>query len=222
MSLDQAEAIVRNNPYLHHLVLPHGAMDLAANIPDHDVDLVSPTATLLAKDTLHPALVYLLLEAAEQVHSSPGLFEEKGEFPIDKDFEFPLSEEAKHFYKSGAPFWQRYLPYWLATLVERFIIFVIPAIALLLPAIRTVPKILAWRVKGRIFSRYGELKFLETQMRPGVTKDQRVKYLHELDTIEDRVNHMKVPLDFSDHIYVLREHIDLVRRRLEKMTAERV
>jgi TRAP transporter TAXI family solute receptor len=215
MSLDQAEAIVRNNRYLHHLVLPHGAMDLAAGIPAHDVDMVAPTATLLVKDSLHPALIYLLLEAAEQVHSSPGLLEAKDEFPIDKDYEFPLSDEAKHFYKSGSPFWQKHLPFWLATLVDRFLIFMIPAIAILWPMIRSVPKILAWRVKNRIFSRYGELKYLETQIRKGPHENSD-HYLDELDRIEERVNHMKVPLDFSDHIYVLREHIELVRRRLEK------
>ncbi|CAM6005655.1 unnamed protein product [Sphagnum balticum] len=136
MSVDQAEAAIRQFPYLHHLVLPHGVIDLKANIPDHDVDMVSPTATLLVRDDLHPALVYLLLKAASQIHSDPGIFEKKNEFPIDKDYVFPLSDEAKNYYKSGAPFWQRYLPFWLAILVDRFILIIIPLLALIIPIVK--------------------------------------------------------------------------------------
>jgi TRAP transporter TAXI family solute receptor len=216
MSMDQAEALSRRNPYLHHLTLPHGALDLARGIPEKDVELVSPTATLLVKDTLHPALTYLMLKAISQVHDDPGIFEKRNEFPVDKDDDFPLAAEAKRFYKSGAPFWQRYLPFWLATLVERFIFLIIPTIAVVLPMVRSVPRFLTWRVKNRIVQRYGELKFLEARIRPGEGQKLNREHLHELDRIEDKVNQMRVPLDFTDNIYVLREHIDFVRRRLER------
>ena len=166
MNLDQAEAITRQIPFLHHLILPHGAIDLKNNIPAQDVHLISPTATLVARDTLHPALAYLLLQAIAQVHSEPGLLEVKNEFPNNKNYLFPLSDEAKYYYKSGTPFWQRYLPFWIATLVDRFILLVIPILALVLPLIRLIPKIYTWRIRTRIFKRYGELKFLETQIKP--------------------------------------------------------
>ena len=103
MSLDQAEAITRQLPYLHHLVLPHGTIDLEHGVPAQDVDLVSATATLLVRDSLHPALVYLLMKAITEVHNQPGIFERKREFPIDKDYSFGLSAEAERFYKSGGP-----------------------------------------------------------------------------------------------------------------------
>ncbi len=216
MSVDQADAITRKIPYLHHLVLPHGTFDLNKNIPEHEIDLISPTATLLVKDSVHPALAYLLLRAATQVHGDPGIFEKKGEFPINKDYQFPLSDEARAFYKSGTPFWQRYLPFWLATLVERFIILVIPSLVLIIPVVKLVPKILDWRLKSRFYKRYGELKFLETQIKTDLNKTNFVSFLEKLDSIEDRVNHMKVPLDFSDQIYGLREHIEFVRGKLQK------
>lgn len=216
MSVDQAEAVVRQQPYLHHLVLPHGAMDLALNYPKSDVDLIAPTTTLLVRDSLHPALSYLLLRVISQVHSDPGIFEKKNEFPIDKDYEFPLTDEAKTFYKSGTPFWQRYLPFWLATLVERFIVLVIPALVILVPFVKVIPKIIEWRLKSRFYQRYGELKFLELQIESNMTQDIYDKYLKQLDEIEERVNHMKFPLAFSDQIYVLREHIHFVRKRLQR------
>src|SRR5579885_1861740 len=157
MSMDQAEAITRRLPFLHHLTLPHGTLDLTKGLPERDVELVAPTATLLVKDSIHPALIYLLLKAVEQVHEDPGIFEKRGEFPINKDDDFPLAAEAKRFYKSGAPFWQRYLPFWLATLVERFIFLIIPAFAVVLPMLRAIPRFLNWRMKNRIFKHYGEL-----------------------------------------------------------------
>lgn len=214
MNFDQAEAITRQIPYLHHLILPHGAFDLKRNLPAQDVHLVSPAATLVARDDLHPALVFLLLKAATQVHGAPGVFEKKDEFPTDREFTFPLDRDAKAFYKSGAPFWQRHLPYWLASLVDRFIIIMIPILALVLPLIRLVPKIYVWRIKSKIYKRYGELKFLEMQLKPETTFDELPRFLSLLDEIEVRVNQMKVPVDYSDHIYVLREHIDFVRGRL--------
>lgn len=216
MDVDQAEAITRHIPYLHHLVLPHGAIDLAQNIPEHDINLVAPTATLVARDSTHPALIYLMLKAASQVHSEPGIFEAKNEFPTDKVYDFELSSEAKQFYKSGAPFWQRYLPFWLATLVDRFLFAVLPLLAIILPMIKTIPKILDWRVRSRIYQRYGELKYLETQIKAEHNGKQFADHLKELDVIEERVNHMKVPVEFADHLYVLREHIHFVRERLRR------
>ena len=220
MSVDQADAITRQFPYLHHLILPHGTFDLKNNIPDRDVDLVSPTATLLVRDSLHPSLVYLLLKAASQVHSDPAIFEKKKEFPVDKDYNFPLAEEAQAYYKSGAPFWQRYLPFWLATLVDRFILLAIPLMALIIPIARLIPRILEWRVKNRIYQRYGELKFLETQIKPDSIQQKYDEHLAKLDEIDVRVSHMKVPLDFSDYFYGLREHIQFVRQRLERLINE--
>jgi uncharacterized protein len=217
VSLDQAEAVTRQFPYLHHLVLPHGTLDLQKNIPARDIDLVGATATLVVRDTLHPALVYLLLKAASKVHHEAGLFEKKKEFPTDKDYSFPLNEGAKSFYKSGAPFWLRYLPFWLATLVERFIFLVVPLMALVLPIVRLVPRYLQWRVKGQIYQRYGELKFLENQISQNASAEVYHEHLAHLDKIEDRVNAMKIPLDFSDYVYHLREHVDFVRERIHRL-----
>ncbi len=220
MSLDQAEAITRQIPFLHHLVLPHGAIDLQKNIPAQDIHLVAPTVTLLVRDELHPALVYLLLKAAVQVHSLPGLFEKKDEFPIDKDYQFELRDEAKSFYKSGTPFWQRFLPFWLATLLDRFLLMVIPVAAIFLPMIKIVPKLSVWRIRNRIFQRYGEFKFLETQLLAGSTPEKYSEHLEKLDAFEAKVNHLKIPLDYSDYIYGLRQHVELVRNRIQSRLSQ--
>jgi len=219
MSMDQAEAVSRQIPFLHHLVLPHGAMDLKKGLPDHDIDMVSPTATLLVRDSVHPALKYLLLKAASQVHDDPGIFEKRNEFPIDKVDQFPLADEARSYYKNGIPFWQKHLPFWLATLLDRFLLIIIPIFALAFPILKSIPQAYKWRIRTRIYKLYGELKYLETAMKneekQGRTAAQAQDHLSELDRIEEKVKLMKVPLEFAEHLYSLRGHIDFVRLQLK-------
>ena len=45
-----------------------------------------------------------------------------------------------------------------------------------------------------------------------------VRALRErLDAIERSVSHISTPLAFSDYLYNLRSHVDLVRARLDKL-----
>jgi len=219
ISLDQAEALTRQFPYLHHLTLPHGTFDLAKNIPSNDIELVAPTATLLARNSLHPAIIYLFLKATAKVHHQPGIFEKKSEFPEDKDFVFPINAGAKEYFKNGAPFWLRYLPFWLATLMERFIFLVLPTAAIVIPLLKLIPRFLNWRIRSRIYQGYGELKMLEDQIRGNARPEQVEEYVARLDVIENRIHQMNFPIDVFDDVYVLREHIHFVRERLDSLMA---
>src|SRR5581483_11158517 len=119
ISFARADAYVRRFPWLSRLVLPRGVFDLAADVPEHDVILLAPTLNLLARDSLHPALAYLLLRAATEVHGGSGMLVRAGEFPAPRESGFPISAEARRYYQAGVPFLQRYLPFWAANLVDR-------------------------------------------------------------------------------------------------------
>jgi TRAP transporter TAXI family solute receptor len=215
MSLAQAEAYSRQFPYLQRLMLPHGAIDLEKGIPSRDLELIAPTATLVARDSLHPALVYLLLKAATEVHGGARLLQKDREFPNRRAVDFPLSEEAERYYRSGSvPWLQRVLPFWVATFVDRMLVLLIPLIALLLPLSRMVPALYSWRVRSKVYRWYGELALLEAQLRQDGSPEARQRYLQRLDWIEESVNDIRLPLAFTEHRYFLREHIELVRRRL--------
>ncbi len=214
MNLDQSEAYSRHFPYLHALVLPHGAIDLKRNVPQQDLHLLATTTTVAVTSHLHPALVALLMRAMQSTHESPDLLNAKKEFPVAKDVDFPLSKDAERFYKSGPPFLQRYLPFWLATLLDRAALAIIPILAVLIPVLRTAPSIFAWRTRRRIYRWYGELKFAETQAGPHLSQEARLELLRNINQIEDKVTHAAMPLVFSEHVYVLKEHIDFVRRKL--------
>ncbi len=214
LGLDQAEAYSRQFPYLHHLVLPHGALDLAHNVPEQDMHLLATTTTVVVTRNLHPALVALLMKAMKKTHATPDLLNAPHEFPAPKDADFPPSPDAARFYQSGPPFLQRYLPFWLATLVDRAALAILPLLAILIPVVRAVPALYGWRIRRRIYRWYGELKYLEIQVQgqdPSVSRDA---LLRQLDQIEHKVTHAVIPLAFSEHAYFLKEHIDLVRRKM--------
>jgi TRAP transporter TAXI family solute receptor len=211
MSLTHAEAYVRRFPYLTRLILPQGAIDMVRNIPARDVTLVSPVATLVAHESTHPALMQLLLQAAQEVHGEAGVFQRPGEFPRAGQADFPLSPEAERFYRSGKPFLQRYLPFWAANLVDRMIVMLVPVLTLLIPIMKFAPGLYTWRVRSRIYRRYGELKFLEAEVEADPGRHSRAEWLERLDRIEADVQHVATPLAFTDMLYTLRVHVGLVR-----------
>ncbi len=218
MSLARAEAYTRRFPYLTRLVLPRGVIDLTQDIPPQDIQLLSPMATLLVREDTHPALVDLLMQAADEVHGEPGTFQKPDEFPRAGHGEFPLSPEAGRYYKSGKPFLQRYLPFWAATLIDRTVVMLLPVIVVLFPLLRFAPLIYGWRVRSRIYRRYGELKFLENEVNENPAAHSRAEWLEKLDRIETDASQIRTPLTFSDMLYTLRVHIDLVRAIILRRT----
>jgi TRAP transporter TAXI family solute receptor len=223
MNLVQAEAYTRRFPYLSRLVLPRGAIDMAADLPPRDIQLLAATATLAVREDTHPALIDLLMQALSEVHGGPGIFQKPGEFPRATDTnsgtDFPLSPEAARYYKSGKPLLQRYLPFWAATLVDRMVVMLIPLIAVLIPVLKIAPGLYNWRIKARIYRRYGELKFIEAEVEADPARQTREEWLKRIDAIERDVNRLPMPLAFSDMLYTLRVHIGVVRQAIEKATA---
>jgi len=220
MSLTHADAYTRLFPYLTRLTLPQGAIDMARNVPNHDVSLVSPMAMLAAHESLHPALLQLLIQAAQEVHGEAGIFQRPGEFPRAGQADFPMSPDAERFYKSGKPFLQRYLPFWAANLIDRMVVMLVPVFALLLPILKFAPALYIWRVRSRIYRRYGELKFIEAELEADPARHSRAEWLARLDRIEEDVQHVATPLAFTDMLYTLRAHLDLVRATILRRTSE--
>ena len=217
LSLSNAEAFARRFPYLSVLKLPHGVFDLAKKRPARDVTVLAATASIVAREQLHPALAFLLLNAATEVHAASGILHRYREFPAARETEFPLSDEAQRYFKTGQPFLRRYLPYWLANLVERTLVMLLPLVAVLVPAMRILPGLWQWRVKSRVFRWYGEIKFLEAELLSDPRAERIPQMLARLDEIEQGVDRTPVPRNYSDYAYNLRTHIEVVRNRILRM-----
>jgi hypothetical protein len=175
---------------------------------------LAPTVELIARPDLHPALSDLLIEAARQVHGRTTLFQRAGEFPAPLEHEYRISDDAARYYKSGKGFVYRHLPFWLASLVDRAAVVLVPIIVVLIPGMRLAPTIYGWRLKTRIYRRYGELMALERAALAQPSAEERVELLERLGEIEKSVITTKMPGSVADQIYVLRRHIDWVRERL--------
>jgi len=213
----QAEAYSRKLPFLTHIVLPMGSFDLARNIPDHDVGLVAPTANLIVRDDIHPALVDVLMDAATDIAGDAGMLRHEGEFPSPKGVDIALSTDADRYMKNGPSFLHKHLPFWIAVWADRLVVLLIPLVAVLLPVMRLAPVVYAWRIKSRIYRWYGRLKQLEFDLDLEGSKLDASAALVRLDEIERGVSHIRTPLAFSENLYNLRAHIELVRQRLNKM-----
>lgn len=216
MNFSQSFAYERRYPFLTRLTMPKGVADLVLDIPPEDTRVLAPTANLVVHEDLHPALQNLLLQAARQIHGRPGFFHSANEFPAYMDGMLPLSSEADRFFKSGPPFLQRYLPFWLAVLVDRLFVLLLPVIALLIPLMRVAPALYSWRVRSKVFRCYGELKFLEDDLKHHFDRERLSEYRQRLDALDEEAAELHLPLGFTDLVYTLREHVNLVRRILDK------
>jgi TRAP-type uncharacterized transport system substrate-binding protein len=212
----RADAYVALFPFLHKLVLPAGVVNFLTHYPPTDVLLVAPKASLAVRADLHPALQYLLLNAAVQIHSQPGIFQKAGQFPAAEPIDLPLSDEAQRFYKTGRPFLQGYLPFWIATLVEKVLVVLVPLAVLLYPVFRFLPQIYDWMMQQRIRRLYEEIKSIEGQMEAQEAGVDANALNTKLNEIDQRANHLQLPTVYSSSLYTLRSHIDLVRTRLAK------
>jgi hypothetical protein len=173
----------------------------------------------VAREELHPALAYLLLEAAQEVHAGPSVIHAAGEFPSPKATEFPLAPAAERYFRDGRPFLLNYLPFWMANLVQRLVFLLVPLAAILIPVARLLPEVISQRQKSGLYRRYGELKFLEKDLMARTLDDEeRHKAREQLDRIENELVQAKFPLDLSDRVYTLRQHVDFVRAQLNRQT----
>ncbi|MDE2427232.1 MAG: ABC transporter substrate-binding protein [Burkholderiales bacterium] len=217
----QAEAYTRRFPFLSHVVLPRGIVDIGKDIPAHDYHLISPTATLVAHDSLHPALISLLLQAAQKIHSGANWFSRQGEFPSDKYTEIPVAAQAEKFYKNGPPMLQRYLTFWMANFFERMWVVIVALGALFLPLSKIIPPLYVWRIRSRVYRWYGQLRIVEHAIEELVPEHRAqtiARQLRRLDEIEEKVNQISIPLSYAEELYDLRSHIHFVRTRVQSLT----
>ena len=161
---------------------PAGVADLARNIPPQDVTLLAVEASLVVRKDLHPALQYLLLQAAAEIHGGPEIFQQGRPLPGRRGRQ-PAAQRAGHASstsracrssiecsRSGWP-----------GLTERVLILLIPLLVVVFPPLRFLPGLYRYMVEHRIYSLYGQLRMLEGELeragpvRPRTTWPRRWK-----------------------------------------------
>ena len=214
MSMERADAYPRRFTYITKLILPPGTVDFALHIPAQEVKLIGTKAMLVARHGLSPSITNLLLEAAREVHSPQGYFAGVGEFPNTAPVDLPVSADAIGHLRFGPSFLHRYLPFFVATYLERLVVLLVPLLVILVPLTNVLPQLFRWRVRSRIYRLYGELKLLEREIGSGTESLPIQQWLAQLDRIEQAAARMGTPPSYASEAYTLREHIGLVRRSL--------
>lgn len=212
MDFAQHEAYGRKFPFLTPVTLPRGVVDLAGNVPAQNVRLVASTTSLVAREGTHPALLTLFAQNAQALHGSAGWFNRAREFPSTRHGELPIAKEGERAINEPVPLLQRYLPFWIANLIERMWLVLGILLAVMLPLSRVVPPIYQFRVRSRVFRWYGRLREIENDFESGKASPQDL--LVALDTLEAQAEKVSVPLSYADELYALRNHIHLVRKKL--------
>jgi TRAP transporter TAXI family solute receptor len=216
MSFAQADALVQKFPSLSKIVLPRASASVADDLPRTDVTLLAATALLVSKNTMYPALVYLLLDAAHTVHGGEDYFTPLGTFPNLNTEEFPVSDESVRYFKSGQPFLYRNLPFWLASLIERRLLILVPFAALLFGLLQALPRMLEARMKKRLVVWYREIKALEDEVwnSSEPTASQIAQWRDEIESIDANASRIRIPYRYFQDVYALKQAIGIVRDRI--------
>ena len=219
LSFSQHEAYCRKFRFLSKVTMPAGLVHLGDNLPRQDITLVAPTAMLVVRKDVHPALVPIFLAAATRVHGKGDALSSPGEFPCASYTDFPVSDDAKHYYASGPPMLQRLLPFWLASLADRLKVMLIPLVMLLMPLFRAAPPLVRWRTRRKIYVWYSALREIDRERLAGISPAETDAVLARLREIEQQVARVEVPLSYMDDLYHLRLHLAMVQNNLRAQQA---
>jgi TRAP-type uncharacterized transport system substrate-binding protein len=235
------EAVAYDNrfPAISYVTLYKGAVSFSPLIPSADITLLATTAALVVRADMHPALVSLLTHAVItnprpgfDRDGEPVLFYKAGQFPTVNDPEFQVSNDARAVYRSSElPFLLRFLPElnqrfgipfgftaFVSSYAAHMVLILIPLLAILVPLSRALPALYVWTVRSRLVYWYRQLKALERDMDSRGAKYDLATHQAELERIDGAVRRIRVPSYFSNELYDLRLHIDVVRKRLWPQT----
>lgn len=214
LSFERSLAYKRRHPYLTSVTISEGMLDLEQNLPSEDVELLAPTAVLVARNDLHPALVPLFLKAAFQVHEGGGVLETPREFPSEDHVEYPLNIDARHYLRSGPSFLYRNLPFSVAAWVDQMKLMLLPLCTLLIPLIKAAPPLYRWRIRSKIYTWYRVLRRMDQARQESATS--MGPFIEELKQVERELSEISVPLSYMEEFYNLRWHVAFVLEQLER------
>ncbi|MFA5899319.1 MAG: TAXI family TRAP transporter solute-binding subunit [Hyphomicrobium sp.] len=230
----EADAYVNRFPALTKVLLNRGAVEFEPLSPPENVTLLATSTALVVRADLEPSLIDLLSfavlnnpRAAFDKAGDPVLFYRPGTFPHISDPEYQVPEGTRLIYKTGelpvalrsiAPAvkeagFSYSVTAFIADHGAQTVLLLIPSLVILLPLLRVLPIVYNWTIRRRLLYWYRQLKALEKKLDHPMAGDLAA-YQSEIERIDTGVRRIRYPLNFSDQVYHLRLHINLVRQRL--------
>lgn len=216
LNLGRQQAYAQLYPWLQPITLARGVVDLQTDLPGQDVAMIAPAACLVASPDLHDAFVPLFLKAAQQVHGGGGMFVRPGDFPNDRQVEHRLNPSAAEYFEHGPSLFDRYLPFWVVSLISRTRILLVPLLTLLIPLVRLTPPIYRWRIRSRIYRWYEVLRRIDQSLSHEHHRHAVLAWRAELERMDEELQEISVPLSYMEEFYNLRLHLELVSRRVQQ------
>ncbi|MFT5781968.1 MAG: TRAP-type uncharacterized transport system substrate-binding protein [Pseudomonas sp.] len=216
-SFHRAAAYRARLRYLRKVTVGEGLLNLAQNRPDHEVVVLALVATLVVNSRFNPALTPLILQAARDVMHAGTLLDPPGEFPSANPQTFALASDAEHYYTSGLPLLQRYLPFRIASLADRYIILLIPLLMILFPLFKTIGPLYRWRIRNRIYRWYKYLREIDRKLDGDTSQEVIEAQIVRLEELEAQLVKVEVPLSYSNELYELHVHLRYVIERLQAL-----
>ena len=221
VSFNQAAAYRARLPFITEVKVGQGLLNLATNQPQQDSTTVSAVAMLMANESFHPALTALILAAAQEVMRSGTLIDKPDTWPKNLPNNFNSLTEADYFHDKGLPLLQRYLPFRIASLADRYIILVIPLLVLLFPLFKIAGPVYRWRIRARIYRWYKYLRDVDKQLSNDTLPMHVDEEINRLTSLQDELAKVEVPLSYTNELYQLHLHVRYVLQRLERLKAQR-
>lgn len=220
MNFSRASALERRFPFLTQVTLYQGVVDLQTNIPAHDIQLIAPATYIAIRQGVHQSIVQLIIEAAKKDQKRINLVAETNLFPSLLYTDIPIASDAQYFYERGPNILHRHFPFWVASLIDRMAILIIPLLAVLIPLVRMAPPAFRWRIRRRIYRWYKRLRVIDDDLsKPDLPLELIQSDLDLVRQFENEVADTIVPLSYMEEFYNLRLHVAYIRSRLEERIA---
>jgi len=222
LPLRRIDAFLLHFPYLKKVTLPEGAIDLAHNLPSHDLDLLAASATVVTTDKLDKVLVRLMAKVIKQAPNSPALLKSDGtDYPNITATQLPIHPSAERYFKEGDTWLEKIFPFWIAANIYRLKIMLIPILTLLIPLLKSFFPLYRWRIRSKIYRWYRQLNEIDRQIET-LSADKIEEEIEKLEKLQDEIKqHTDVPLSYMGEYYLLRTHVAFVLQRLEEQKSEK-
>jgi hypothetical protein len=213
VSIRRADAFAINHRFLERVQYPEGAHDLQANIPDKDLRLLAARVQLVVANPFPPALADLLLQAATEIHSESTAFSAARQFPNANTAAMPLNRAAESYYTEGPPSLQKYLPFRLATWIDRLLVAIVAIASGAVAIFKVIPGLLGLPFQLEVRKAYMDLDDIERAAAAGVDHETLLERLAEQDRITADV---KLPMQkYATQWLELRQYLHDMRDRLQ-------
>jgi TRAP transporter TAXI family solute receptor len=223
MNFEQAGAYAAQFPYLVPVTIPQGAINLMNDNPPEDKHLVATTANLVVSNDIHPDLLRLMTLAAVQTHEAGDFFAKRYEFPNTLNTDLPVNKKVVAYLeriKSGESTLDNYLPFPIAAIVDRYLLFVVPIALIFLPLLARSTLIYTWFMRNKIRRWYKYLRGVESSI-DSMDLAQVREQIGQLQALDEQLGtQLSVSTAYMPELYQLRLHLDYVVEKLQVQEQE--